>query len=338
MGAYVIRRLILGFVSLCGVVVITFLLVQAVPGDPAVLVAGPAASPEVIERIRADLGLDEPLHQQFLMYVERLIQVDLGESFITRRPVAEEIRLFFPATVELIVVSMILMSIGGIFWGVVSAVRRNSLIDHAARVISLLGAATPAFWLAILAQLFAFHFLVGFPIAGRVSMGVLMRHPLENVTGLLVLDSLIQGNIPVLLSALQHLILPVFTLTICFMAGITRLTRASMIHVMQQDYIRTAEAMGVGSIKVIYKYALRNALIPPLTFMGTLFGFLLGGVVLVEFIFSWPGIGRHTVDAIGAADFPVVMGVTLVSAVIFLSLNLIVDMLYVVINPAIEYN
>lgn len=337
MGAYIVRRLILAVVTVFGILVITFILSHVIPACPAVIIAGRVPCPEVVTRIRTELGLDKPLHQQFFMYITRLSRFDLGVSFISKRPVIEDLLRFFPATLELVTLAAIVLSILGISTGVVAAVRQNSRVDHVLRTISVLGASMPPFWLAIMLVVFAFHFLPGFPIVDRISREVLLRHPLETITGLFIVDSLLQRNIPVLLSALQHLILPVLTLTFCFIAGIARVTRAAMIEVLSQDYIRTAEAVGVRPAKVIYKYALKNCLGPSLTLIGMLYGFLLGGVVLVEMIFAWPGIGRYVVTGIFTMDFPVIMGVTVISGICFVFLNLFVDILYSVIDPRVTY-
>jgi peptide/nickel transport system permease protein len=330
--------LILAVAAVFGILLLTFTMTHVIPGCPATIVAGPAPSPELIERIRTELGLDKPLHQQFFLYVERLSRFDLGVSLISRRPVAEDLWRFFPATVELAMVTIIVASILGISAGVVSAIRQNSPVDHVVRVVIQLGASMPEFFTGIMLQLFAFHFLIGFPLVGRVCWDVLTRYPLENITGLLILDSLLQGNIPVLLSALLRLILPVTTLALLIVVGIARMVRAEMILVMREDYIRTAKAMGVGQAKVVYKYALKNCLIPTVTIIGMLLGWLIGGAVVVEAVFAWPGIGRYLVTAIGELDFPIVMGVTVVASIAYIFLNLLVDLSYAVIDPRVRYD
>jgi peptide/nickel transport system permease protein len=330
----------LGFaaVSLFGVLVVTFTISHVVPGDPAVIAAGRIVNPKVVDRIRKEMGLDKPLYQQFVIYLERLlVKRDLGRSLISRRPVIEDLKTYFPATFELVTISLILITIIGIFTGVTSANRKNSVLDHIIRALTLSGISMPEFWLAIISQLFLVYAFVGFPIDGRISIEVLMSHPMKRITGLYTMDSLLQLNWPVFKSAIVHLALPVFTLTFCYVPYVTRIARAAMIEVMYQDYIKTAEAAGINPFKVVYKYGLRNALIPVSTIIGMVYGFLLGGTVLTELIFSWPGIGRYVVLAIFRLDFPAIMGVTILSAAIVIALNLIVDILIVVINPMVSY-
>jgi peptide/nickel transport system permease protein len=336
--SYVLKRLGFAGVSLFGVLVVTFLISHVVPGDPAVIAAGRIADPKVVDHIRKEMGLDKPVYQQFLIYLERLIvKRDMGRSLISRRPVVEDLKAYFPATFELVTITLILVTIIGIFTGVASANRKNSAVDHTIRAITLSGISMPEFWLAIVLQLLLVYVFAGFPIDGRISIEIIMGHPMKTITGLYTVDSLLQLNWPVFKSALAHLALPVFTLTFCYVPQVTRIARAAMIEVMYQDYIKTAEAAGLSSFKVIYKYGLRNALIPVSTIIGMVYGFLLGGTVLTELIFSWPGIGRYVVQAIFRLDFPAIMGVTILSAAIVIALNFVVDMLIVAINPTVRY-
>jgi peptide/nickel transport system permease protein len=335
---YVLRRLGFAVVSLLGVLVVTFTISHVVPGDPAVIAAGRIVNPKVIDHIRKEMGLDKPIYQQFGIYLERLFfKRDLGRSLISKRPVVEDLKTYFPATFELVTITLVLVTIIGISTGVISANRRNSVLDHTIRAVTLSGISIPEFWLAIILQLLFAYTFVRFPIDGRLSVEVLMSHPLKKITGLYTVDSLLQMNWPVFKSALLHLALPVFTLTFCYVPYVTRIARAAMIEVMYQDYIKTAEAAGLSSYKVIYKYGLRNALIPVSTIIGMVYGFLLGGTVLTELIFSWPGIGRYVVLAIFRLDFPAIMGVTILSAAIVIALNFLVDILIVAINPTVRY-
>ena len=336
--SYVLRRLGFAAVSLLGVLVITFLISHVVPGDPAVIAAGRIADPKVVEHIRKEMGLDKPVYQQFVIYLDRLfLKWDFGRSLISKRPVVEDLKAYFPATFELVTITLILVTLIGILTGVVSARKRGSGLDHTIRAITLSGISMPEFWLAIVLQLLLVYVFMGFPIDGRVSIEVLMTYPLKPITGLYTVDSMFQQNWPVFKSALLHLALPVFTLTFCYVPQVSRIARAAMIEVMHQDYMKTAEATGLGSFKVIYKYGLRNALIPVSTIIGMVYGFLLGGTVLTELIFSWPGIGRYVVQAIFRLDFPAIMGVTILSAAIVIALNFVVDILIVVINPTVKY-
>lgn len=337
-GHYLLRRLSLAILSLFGVVMITFTLSHIVPGDPAVIAAGRIANPKVVEHIRKEMGLDKPLYEQFAIYVERLfLKLDMGRSIISKRPVIEDLKAYFPATLELVTISLILITLFGILTGVLSAVKRDTLLDHAIRVITLSGISMPEFWFAIILQLLFASIFIGFPIDGRASIGALINHPLKPITGFYLLDSALQRNWAVFGSALLHLVLPVVTLTFCYVAQVTRISRAAMIDVLYQDYIRTARATGVSTFKLIVKHALRNTLIPVLMIIGMVYGFLLGGSVLVELIFSWPGLGRYVVQAIFRLDFPAIMGVTILGATIVIFLNLLADMLCAVVNPTVRY-
>ena len=335
---YLARRLLLAVVSFFGVLVCTFVLSQVVPGDPAVVAAGRVPDPAVVARIRGEMGLDKPLHEQLGIYISRvLFRLDLGRSVVTKRPVIQDLKRYFPATIELVTVSLLFITVIGLWVGVLSATKRNSPIDHAIRAITLSGISMPEFWLAIMLQLLFARSLRVLPVDGRVAISVLIGSPLNDGTGFYVLDSLLQGNWRFLGSSMLHLVLPVFTLTFSLVAYVVRMARAAMLDVLGQDYIRTATAIGLGRRKVIYKHALRNALIPILTVIGMVYGFLLGGTVLVELIFSWPGIGRYAADAVFTMDAPAIMGVTILASMIIISLNLIVDMLCAFVNPAVRY-
>jgi len=335
---YLVRRLLLAILSFFGVLVCTFVLSQVVPGDPAVVAAGRSPDPAVVARIRSEMGLDKPLHEQLGIYLSRvLLRFDLGRSVVTKRPVIEDLRRYFPATIELVTVSLLFITVIGVWVGIVSATKRNAPIDHAIRAITLSGISMPEFWLAIMLQLLFARSLRLLPVDGRVAIDVLIGSPLRDGTGLYIVDSLLQGNWRFLGSSLLHLVLPVFTLTFSLVAYVVRLARAAMLDVLGQDYIRTATAIGVGRLKVVYKHALRNALIPILTIVGMVYGFLLGGTVLVELIFSWPGIGRYAANAVFTVDAPAIMGVTILGSMIIISLNLIVDVLCTFVNPTVRY-
>ncbi len=337
-GYYLIRRVGLTIFALFGVIVVTFILSHVVPGDPAVIAAGRVADPNVVDKIRQEMGLDKPIIVQFVSYVRNLVcEGDLGTSIISRRPVSEDIKMYFPATFELVTLSAVLITVLGILTGVLSALKRGSLFDHSMRVITLSGLSMPEFWVAIMLQLLFASVIFGFPIDGRASLSMLLQHPLKQRTGLYLLDSLLQGNWPVFWSSVTHLILPVATLTFSYLAQVTRISRASMIEVLHQDYIRTARAAGVSQTRLVVKYALRNALIPILTMIGMIYGYLLGGTVLIELIFSWPGLGRYVVQAITRLDFPAIMGVTLIGGAIVILLNMVVDLLCLVVNPTLRY-
>jgi peptide/nickel transport system permease protein len=294
---------------LLGVSVLTFFISHVVPSDPARLAAGPHASAEQVQQLRRQLGLDRPLPEQYWMYMSGLLRGDFGYSLFSRRPVVEDLRDYFPATVELTVAAMLICLIVGIPLGVLSAVHKDRLLDHLARVVCIGGVGIPIFWLALLAQLLFYRWL----------------------------DVLLTGNWPVLASSLSYLILPAITLAFASLAWVARVTRISMLETLGQDYIRTARGKGMPERSVIYVHALRNALIPTVTLVGLQTGALLAGAFLVEIIFSWPGIGYYTVNAIMAMDFNAIMSTTLLVAVVYTIANLVVDIVYIALDPRISY-
>ena len=332
--SYIIRRLLLIIPILLGVTILTFTISHVIPHDVARVFAGGArAQPETIARIRADLHLDEPIYKQYGYYLDDLFHGDLGTSYLERRPVADALKQYFPATVELTVLAMIIAIIAGIFTGVVSAVRRNTWLDHITRLVAITGVSIPIFWLALMLQLaFAYHYEI-FPLDSR--LGVMTEAP-RHITGLYTIDSLITGNFSALKSTLYHLVLPAFTLSFASLAIILRITRSSMLEIVRSDYIRTARAKGLRERTVIYRHALRNALIPTITVAATNFAWLLGGAVLTETIFNWPGMGRFAARSCVNLDFQAVMGFTILIAVIMALANLTVDILYSVIDPRIR--
>ncbi len=305
MLTYIARRLAVSVVTLLGVTIIAFGLVQMLPGDPARTIAGLMASEEEVERVRTRLGLDEPLLLQYGQFLGRIVTGDLGESARTRRPVTQELGARLPKTIELAAVGTIIGSVLGIIGGVIAARFRNRPADHAISMGSLIGISMPVYWLGLLLiMVFA------------VNLGWLPAAGADRRTSI---------------------ILPGVTIGLFTIALVARMTRASMLEVLEQDYVRTAFAKGVANRNVVYRHALRNAFIPVLTVIGIQFGSLLGGAVLTEFVFAWPGIGRLMVDSIFARDFPVVQGIILVFALMFIVVNLIVDILYSYVNPKIQY-
>jgi peptide/nickel transport system permease protein len=304
-----------------------------IPADPArAFAGGPKAQPETIARIRAELHLDKPLWEQYFYYLNDLIHLNLGKSFLENRPVTTALAQYFPATFELTIFAMIIAVPFGIIGGIISAIRQNKLSDHITRIIAIVGYSLPIFWLALMLQyVFAYQFPI-FPLEGRLSAG--MTSP-TTFTGFYVLDSILSGNGATLLSSLHHLLLPAFTLGFATLAIILRMMRSSMLEVMGSDYIRTARAKGLSERTVIYKHALRNAMIPTITVTGLAFGGLLSGAVLTETIFNWPGMGRFAAHAVLGLDFNAVMGFTLVVAIIYVLANLIVDILYAVVDPRV---
>jgi peptide/nickel transport system permease protein len=331
---YLLRRLGLMVFTLLGVLVITFFVSHVIPADPVGAILGPQAPPELIERIRHELGFDKPVHVQFYIYLKNILHGDLGASLRTQNPVIEDLRRFFPATIELATTALIIGVFLGIPLGILSAVRKDKLSDHIARVFSLIGLSMPVFWLALVLLLIFYYRLEWLPGPGRVDSYIF---PDEPITGLLLLDSLLHRDFEVFFNALKHLILPAFVLGYFSTAAIVRITRSSMLEVMNLEYIQTARVKGLREQVVIYRHALKNAMIPTTTIIGLTYGSLLEGSVLTETIFSWPGLGRYMTSAFLFLDFSAVMGGTLLIAFIFSLANLIVDILYAFLNPRIRF-
>lgn len=319
---------------LIGVSIIVFLIMRVFSPDPAPIVLGQHATQEAVEAWRQANGLNDPILVQYFKFITGALTGDLGTSYYTKMPVIKEIFARFPATIELAVVAIFLASIFGILIGVVSAVKKNSIFDNAGMLVALIGVSMPIFWLGILLIILFSGTLHWLPSGGRIDP---LLQPVY-ITGFYLIDSLISGNISSFTDALKHLVLPSSALAMYSMAIITRMTRSSMLETLQQDYIRTARAKGISEGRVIRKHALRNGLIPIVTVIGLQLGSLLGGAVLTETVFSWPGIGSYTVACILKSDFPVVQGVVLLIAFIFVLMNLIVDVIYAFLDPRIKYS
>lgn len=315
-----------------GVSLITFVISHLIPGDPARLIAGDRATEEIVAHIRSQLGLDLPLYQQYWNYLVDLAHGDLGTSIRTRRPVLDDLRAFFPATIELALVALFLATLFGVPLGVISAVWHNKPVDQFVRTISVTGISTPAFWLGLGLIIIFYGKLGWLPGGGRIAQGL---SPPEHVTGLYLVDSLLTWNMPVFFSALRHLVLPAFTLGFVHLGVVARQIRSAMLEQMNEDYIRTARAYGLSRWVVIFRQALPNALMPSVTVLGLALGDLLYGAVLTETVFGWPGMGAYVVDSIQALDFPAVMGFAVVVSFAYVILNLIIDLLYRWIDPRI---
>jgi peptide/nickel transport system permease protein len=333
MGRYLGRRLLELIPVFFGVLLVVFAIAHLTPGDPALVMLGERATPEAIERLRDELGLDEPLHVQFFRYMGRVVRGDLGESIQSDERVIVELGQRFPATVELTLAAMMIASIVGMLTGAIAAARQNSWFDGTSMVVALFGFSMPIFWLGIMMILLFAATLGWFPISGRLDFTI----DLARRTNLYVLDGLISGNWAAVGSALRHLVLPAVTLSTVPLAIIARMTRSSLLEVLRQDYVRTARAKGVAEARVVTRHALRNAAIPVVTVIGLNVGSLLGGAILTETIFAWPGVGRLVVDAIFARDYPLVQGAVLVIALIFVVVNLLVDLSYAYLDPRIRY-
>lgn len=321
--------------SIFGITVIVFLISNVVPVDPIYSVLGDQAdilSPEQIRQMKQVLGLDRPLHEQYVAYLRRLLQGDLGMSLFTQKPVSYELATRFPATLELAIIAFMIMLAIGVPVGIFSAVKKDTAMDTVARIMSLTGLAIPSFFLALL-LLLAFYVNFGWIEPFRLSQG--MPSP-PAVTGMFTIDSLLAGKIDVFLDALRHIIAPAFVLGFSASALISRLTRASMLEVLGQDYIRTAKVKGLVDRVITYKHALRNALIPTVTQAGVSLGSLFSGAVITETVFSWPGVGGFAAKAALSFDFPSIMGVAILIATIFVSMNLVVDLLYGYLDPRIR--
>lgn len=329
---YITRRLATLIITLVGIMVVTFFISLVVPLDPLASIAGPQAPQETVERLRTLYGFDQPVYIQFARYVKRLAQGDMGTSFQTGRPVLDDILQYFPATIELATVALILSIIIGIPLGIFSAVYRNSPIDHFSRVLSLVGVSMPVFWLGLV-LLLVFYFKLGwFPEPGRLD--IMLIEP-ERITGMLLIDSLIAMDWEVFWDALKHMILPASVLGLYGLAGIARIVRSSMLDVLSQEYIKTARIKGLNEFLVLTRHALRNALVPAVTVIGLTYGGLMEGSVLTETIFSWPGLGRYLATAFLTLDLNAVVGGTMLVALTFCLVNLMVDLIYAFLNPKI---
>ena len=327
----VLMRLGTAIPSVAGVIVVTFLLTRVLPGDPAVYFAGPVASAAAIEQIRHQLGLDLPLWAQFLHYVDDLVHGNLGISLNTGQPVLAEIATRLPASAELTLSGLILAMVIAIPLGVVAALRQDSWIDHLCRVVTTAGVSLPVFFTGLLA-VYVFYYLLGWSPAPLGRLDSFMSEP-PHVTGFFLIDSLIAGDWEVFRGALSQIILPAATLAVFALAPLARVTRASMLAALASEFVRTARASGLTGRTVVVTYAFRNAILPLLTTLGMVFSFLLGANVLVEKVFAWPGIGSYAVEALIASDFAPVQGFVLTMAILYILLNLSIDLLYGVVDP-----
>lgn len=334
MAKYIFKRIILLVPVLLGVSILVFVVMHVFTPDPTSIILGQHATTEQVANLRQELGLNDPLYIQYWNFLKNAVVGNLGSSLITKTSVTGEIMARFPATIELAFAAIIIASIFGILIGVISAVKQNTAVDYAGMVIALVGVSMPIFWLGlILIVVFAVG-LQWLPVSGRIQLGL---EPLR-ITGFYILDSILTGNMEALKSSITHIILPAVALGSYSTAIIARMTRSTMLEVIRQDYIRTARAKGLFERIVICRHALRNALIPIVTVIGLQLGSLLGGAVLTETVFSWPGVGSYTVDAILKSDYPVVQGAVVLMATIFVLVNLIVDILYASLDPRIKYS
>jgi ABC-type dipeptide/oligopeptide/nickel transport system permease component len=330
----VLTRLLSALPNLAGVIVITFILTRALPGDPAAYFAGAAATEEAIAQVRTQLGLDKPLLEQFFQYVAALSRGDMGLSLTTGQPVAQELLARLPASLEMVFLALLLACAVALPLGVLAATRPGSWIDQLCRLVTTAGVSLPTFFTGLLLA-YVFYFLLGWAPSpmGRLDP---MFSPPATVTGLYLVDAALAGDASMWWASLKQLILPVLTMAIFVLAPIARMTRASMLSVLSADFIRTARASGLSRGTVLVTYALRNALLPVVTTLGMVFGFMLGSSVIVEKVFGWPGVGSYAIDALTASDYAPVQGFVLAMGVLFVLLNLLVDLLYGLIDPRVS--
>jgi peptide/nickel transport system permease protein len=334
MSATIGRRLLTVIPTLIGVVIVTFLLTRVLPGDPAVYFAGPAATPQSIAQIRQSLGLDQSLPRQFLRYADDLAHGNLGNSLSTGRPVITEIASRLPASAELTLFGLLIAIAIAVPLGILAAVKQGSWIDHACRIVATAGVSLPVFFTGLL-LVYVLYFRLGWAPApiGRLDV---FSSPPPHFTGFYLIDSLLAGDFELFRAALSQLILPAMTLGIFSLAPIARMTRAAMLAVLASDFVRTARANGLADRTIVMTYAFRNAMLPVITTLGMVFSFLLGANVLVEKVFAWPGIGSYAVEALLTSDFAPVQGFVLTMAVLYVALNLAIDILYGIIDPRVR--
>src|SRR5919107_4669812 len=333
LAEYIGRRILQIIPVLLGVSIIVFFMVRAIPGDPAQILLGQQATNEQVQQLRANMGLDRPVVVQYAVFLRDAVTGDLGDSIVTGRPVTTELLVRFPATLELTVFAMFIAIAVGVPVGVISAVRQYSLLDKLTSVLALTGISIPIFWLAMVLILIFGVRLELLPFPGRLSSGV----SIQAYTGLVLVDSLLTGNFGAFWDGFKHLIMPALALGTIPMAVITRMTRSSMLEVMGEDYVRTARAKGVVPRRVVFKHALRNAMLPTITVIGLQVGPLMGGEIVTETIFSWPGVGYITYVSINSRDYAMIQGVVLYGALLFVLVNLVVDILYAVLDPRVRY-
>jgi peptide/nickel transport system permease protein len=329
-----VDRLVTTLPALIGVIVVSFLLTRVLPGDTAAYFAGPAATPQAIAEIRTALGLDRPMPEQFLRYVMDLVRGDLGMSLTTGQPVNADLKARLPASAELTLVGLILSLVVAVPLGITAAVKQGSLVDHACRIVATAGVSLPVFFTGLL-LVYLFYYVLGWSPAPLGRLDSFASAP-PDVTGFYLIDSLLAGDLETFRAALAQIVLPATTLAIFALAPIARITRASMLAVLGSEFVRTARAAGLNGRTVVMTYAFRNAMLPVVTTLGMVFSFLLGANVLVEKVFAWPGVGSYAVEALIASDFAPVQGFVLAMAILYVILNLLIDLAYGVIDPRVR--
>ena len=331
---YLLRRIVLVIPTLIGLSILTFAIARIVPGDPVGLAAGPQATEEIKAELRREFGFDQPLPVQYINYIGGIFRGDWGESLYTRRNVIDDLRTFFPATLELTAVAIIIATILGVPAGIISAMYRNRIPDHIARILSLFFVSFPAFWLAMIFQTWFGRDLGMFPIGKRLPVLV---SPPPTTTGLFLIDSLIQLDFETFFTSLKHIFIPALVLSFSAFASITRITRASMVETLEKDFVRMERAIGIPYRIIISKYVLRNAFIATITIISLNFGWLMAGAILIETIFDWPGLGLYAVEASLSLDFQPIMGITILYGIVFSVINILTDIVYGILDPRIRY-
>ena len=334
MYAFIARRLLLLVPVLLGVTVVTFTLTRVIPGNPIDLMVSPLASQETRDRIAENAGLNDPLWVQYFRYIGGVVRGDFGDSFVTNQPVLEDLTSRFMPTFELTLYAMVLAMMLAVPLGIASAVWRGTWIDHISRLIAVFGVAMPVFWVSLVA-IYVFFFLLGWLPAPQGRISVMIKPP-ESITGLYTIDAILSGDWPALKSSFQSMVMPAAVLAFAAMAPLARITRASMIEALEADYTRAAKALGLPEYSIVFRYALRNAILPVITMIAIVYGYLLGGVVLVENVFAWPGLGRYVYNAIASSDYPALQGFILYSTTVYVLLFLVVDILYMLLDPRVR--
>ena len=333
---YFMRRLSLSVFVFIGVLVLTFIVSRVVPSNPAALYAGARPRPEQIAKIEVELGLDKPLYEQFFIYAGGLLRGDLGESYHSRRSINTDLRVFLPATLELVIAAVLVAVAVGVPLGVIAGAYPRSRFDYLTRLVAIAGVSVPSFWLALIAQNLFFTQLGWLPLGSRISRDATLFYPITAQTGFYLIDAAISGNWRAWFDALHHLILPACVLA-AYPLGITmRMVQASMLEVLSETYITAARAAGLSKRVVLFKLALKNAIMPALTVLGLSFAYSITGAFLVETIFSWPGVGKYVTEAVLNVDFPVIIAVTLVVTVVYIAVNLLVDFAQALIDPRVR--
>jgi peptide/nickel transport system permease protein len=333
---YLLKRLLLAVLVLFLVSVLTFFIARVLPSDPAAAWVGPRPTVEQIEKARLTLGLDKPLVVQYVRYIQSVARGDLGTSIKTRQPITTELRSYLPATLELVFVALIIAILIGLPLGVLAGANKGGWVDHFSRVVSVAGVSVPTFFLGLVFQLIFFARLGILPIGGRVSNEVAINYPVQQITGFYTLDTLFTGNTVAFKDTLWHLLLPAFTLSLYDIGLITRMTRSSIIEVLNEKYILAARVAGLPRRTILFSLALKNAIIPTLTVIGLSFVYALTGSLLVEVIFAWPGLGQYLTSAVLSLDFPVIVSVTLVVTVFYIAINLVLDLIHASLDPRVR--